>query len=309
MRALNESIDFASYDIVCGRHLGPISRLEVPSGVPTIVDLDDLNYSYSAAGFGIDVLRASAKSFVRRFLERRALRRFSAFWFVSERDRIQHSELPGFVLPNIPISTPAEPPEQSASNRILFVGALWYGPNRAGIERFLIKSWPTIRATVPDATLRLVGGAPVEDRKMWSTIEGVEAAGFVDYLDAEYREAALCIAPIHSGGGSNIKVLEALANGRACVTTEFCRAAFAPFFDQSDTLAVGRTSREIADLCVTLLQNRKVRAAFAREGHQVVRKHFNPSVFRQAVSTAITEVAGTGCAPPRPEFQRAGRKS
>jgi glycosyltransferase involved in cell wall biosynthesis len=293
MHALNGIIDFASYDIVCGRHLGPISRLEIPSHVPTLVDLDDLDYSYSSPGFGMDVLWASAKSLVRRLLERRALRHFSAFWFVSERERIRHPELKGFVLPNIPFSIPVDPPEQSTSNRILFVGALWYGPNRAGIERFLVKSWPTIRAAVPDASLRLVGGAPVEDRKMWSTIEGVEAVGFVEDLAAEYCEAAVCIAPIHFGGGTNIKVLEASANGRGCVTTEFCRAAFAPFFDQRGTLAVGRTDREIADLCVNLLRDRTVRATFAREGHQVVLKHFNASVFRQAVSLAIEQVAGT----------------
>ena len=56
----------------------------------------------------------------------------------------------------------------------------------------------------------MIGAASPEIRSRWEKNAGVTAPGFVDNLDAVYGAAALVIVPIHVGGGSNIKVLEAL---------------------------------------------------------------------------------------------------
>lgn len=294
MRALENALDLSKYDVVCSRFLRPLAKLILPPRTPVIVDLDDMMYAYAAQGTPVGWLTSRAKTLARSVLERRALRRYRAFWFVSERDRIRHPWLDGMTLPNVPLEIMPAVHDPPRSRRILFVGALWYGPNREGVERFVQRSWPGIRAAVPDAVLRLVGGAPVDDRRRWSAVAGVEAPGFVNDLAAEYRNAALCVAPIHSGGGTNIKILEALAHGRACVTTPFCKDAFQPHFDDPSALAVASSDRELADTCVRLLHDEQLCGAFARSGHAVVRVHFTRAVFRQAVIGGISKAADTG---------------
>jgi polysaccharide biosynthesis protein PslH len=290
MRQLAGVLDLDAYDLICGRYIRPFAKIAIPPGVATIVDLDDMSYSYASEGTQLSRVLSRAKSGVRRMLEERALHRYSAFWFVSERDRARHPSLAGTILPNIPVQTLPDVPPQPAAHRVLFVGALWYGPNREGIERFLAQSWPLVRHAVPDATLRLVGGAPPEDRARWASAPGVEAPGFVPDLVAEYRDASLCVAPIHSGGGTNIKILEAFAFGRACVTTTFCKRAFAPHFDDGDTLAHGDGDHALAEQCVRLLRDSERCATMARNGHRIVSEVFNLRNFRHAVRDGIARV-------------------
>jgi len=286
-RALQGVVDLSIYDVICGRYLRPMTKLDIPHDVRTIVDLDDLDYQHSSRNSTINDFASSIKMRVRKGLEKRAMRRFSAFWFVSDRDRQCHATLAGATLPNIPISTLPSVPEQAASHRILFVGALWYKPNRDGIEWFIDNSWAAIREAIPDATLRLVGAAPVADRRRWATVPGVEAVGFVENLAAEYLDTGICVAPIRSGGGTNIKILEALAHGRPCATTAFCRDALQPHFDDPATLAVAKNDRDLAEICIRMLLNIELRAAFARSGYKIVCENFNLAMFTRSVIKGV----------------------
>lgn len=223
-RALEANgLDIGAYRLIVSRYLNPITKLIVPPGVRTVVDLDDWGYHYGAGAFA---LGARLKSGYAGWLGRRQLKRFDAFFFVSPRDQARHPELQSAVLPNIPYAPPAEPHPQTASATLLFVGSLWYGPNRDGIDRFLARIWPGVKAAQPHARLLLVGAAPPAARRVWEQHPDVSAPGFVDDLSEAYRSAAFTIAPIYSGGGTNIKVVESLAYGRACVTTPHCASAF-----------------------------------------------------------------------------------
>jgi glycosyltransferase involved in cell wall biosynthesis len=74
---------------------------------------------------------------------------------------------------------------------------------------------PAVVAHHPQALFRFVGGGLPEDIRHSS----LQTAGFVEDLTAEYRRATVVIAPITSGGGIKVKVVEALAMGRFLVAT------------------------------------------------------------------------------------------
>lgn len=137
-------IDLEKYQIIVSRYLNPISKLFIPPGVRTVVDLDDWGYHYAS-----DTLASRLKSTYAARLAQKQLKRFDAFFFVSSRDQAHHPELRSVILPNIPFNPPAQPFPQTDSATLLFVGSLWYAPNREGIDRFLQHSWPTIKATLP----------------------------------------------------------------------------------------------------------------------------------------------------------------
>ena len=272
-------VDLGRYRLIVSRYLNPISKLVVPAHVRTVVDLDDWGYHYAP---GPLALAARLKSGYAAWLARRQLPRFDAFFFVSGRDRERHPELQSALLPNIPFNPPAQPFPQADSATLLFVGSLWYAPNREGIDRFLARSWPVIKAVQPQARLLLVGAAPPAVRQAWERHPDVSAPGFVDDLAAAYRDAAFTIAPIYSGGGTNIKVLESLAYGRACVTTPHCADALKP--DMDSGLASAEDDAGFAKLCINWLADVAHRRSEAEKGHGQISVHYSRALFTERVA-------------------------
>lgn len=285
--ALAPYVDFARYDLVCARYLGPVSKLVLPRGLPVMVDLDDVGYTYPDTGPLIERFKAMGKAMIKHALERRAMRRYPRFFFLSDRDRARFQHLPGAVLPNIPVMPTTHPDVQATGNTILFVGAMWYGPNRQGVEWFLAHCWPAIRASAPDAELLIAGAAADDVRAAWSAQPGVSAPGFVPDLAATYAVAAFTIVPVFSGGGTNIKVLESLAYARACVTTPFCARGFVPQLKADKDLVVAATAGDTIAQCLRLLRNPAVRTEFALAGHASVVKHYSFEAFGAVVGTEV----------------------
>lgn len=87
--------------------------------------------------------------------------------------------------------------------------------NVEGITAFMETAWPIVRASVPDAELRVYG----ELAQKVPHAEGVRRVGVTRDLDRAYRDAAVMINPARLGTGLTIKVVEALARGKAVVTT------------------------------------------------------------------------------------------
>lgn len=276
--------DYGQYDLIVGRYLNPICKLRIPNGITTVVDLDDWGKTYGTSeGLSPAALARRLKHHYAYWLARRQLKRFDGFFFVSGRDSGREPRLASEVLPNIPFSAPAQPLPDTASTNLLFVGALWYGPNAHGINHFLRHCWPRIRSAVPAATLTLVGAAPPEVRRNWEALPGVKAPGFVDDLADAYGSAAFTIAPIYFGGGTNIKVVESLAFGRACVTTPHCAAAFRDDLVAGGGISVADGDASFSDLCVRLLTDPALRMSQAVQGYKLVSASYNRMEFTRAV--------------------------
>jgi len=111
-----------------------------------------------------------------------------------------------------PTPVPPEP------NRILFFGAINYFPNQDGLIHFLDNTFPLVLQQRPEASLWIVGpGArkPVIARQN----KNIVIAGFVDDLSEEIDKASVVIAPLRVGGGTRLKIVEAMAKGKAIVST------------------------------------------------------------------------------------------
>lgn len=266
-------IDLEKYQIIVSRYLNPISKLLIPPCVRTVVDLDDWDYHYAS-----DTLASRLKSTYAARLAQKQLKRFDAFFFISSRDQTHHSELRSVILPNIPFNPPAQPFPQTDSATLLFVGSLWYAPNREGIDRFLQRSWPTIKASLPQARLLLAGAAPPAMRQAWECHPGVSAPGYIDDLDDAYRNAAFTIAPIHSGGGSNIKILESLAHGRVCVTTPRCADAFKSGLGNAG-LGIAQDDADFSKRCIDWLNDIDSRRSEAEKGQALIERHYTRDLF------------------------------
>jgi hypothetical protein len=277
----NYGVDLNQYNLIVGRYLGCICKLEIPNHVKTIVDLDDWNYRFPGKLIGV------LKSRYVRWLANRELPRFNSYFFVSERDQSLHPELRSTVLPNIPFNFPALPYPQSTIKNLLFVGTFFYEPNRQAIEHFLSHIWPQVKQEKLDTQLVLAGMIPDEFRDKLEQYKDVVVKGFVDDLADVYRDAAFTIAPIYSGGGTNIKILESLAYGRGCVITTHCANGFKKELYHAG-LMVANNDTEFATRCIDWLEDPDSLKSSVERGYVVLKKHYTRTCFYRQVSQQVS---------------------
>jgi glycosyltransferase involved in cell wall biosynthesis len=189
--------------------------------VPTVlVDHDPLLASASdARGFGRRAETALDRRAARRF-DRRSRARADAVVVFTERDRRAVAAAGGARrLMQIPLAI--EPlaeldPAGTSDGSLLFVGNLNHPANRQAVRHAAEQIFPQVRRARADATLTVVGQLPVGgDFRVDGG--GVELTGLVDDVVPYLDEAAVFVAPILTGGGMRVKVLEALSAGKAVV--------------------------------------------------------------------------------------------
>jgi glycosyltransferase involved in cell wall biosynthesis len=111
----------------------------------------------------------------------------------------------------------ATDPPPDARTVVLF-GQLSYFHNPDGVTQFVQKIWPRIAEVHPKARLKIIGGqAPQSLRAL--VRQGVELTGFVSDLRPHLAEAAAVVVPLRLGGGTRLKIVEAMAMGKAIVST------------------------------------------------------------------------------------------
>jgi polysaccharide biosynthesis protein PslH len=128
-------------------------------------------------------------------------------------------DTPIAVVPNAvdleyfaPTATPVD------AHTVIFSGNLHYRPNLDAVQYFVDDIWPAVRARYPDARLNITGRSEGIDTRALAR-PGVELLGEVADVRPHIRAATVVVAPIRIGGGTRLKVVEALAMGKAMVTT------------------------------------------------------------------------------------------
>jgi glycosyltransferase involved in cell wall biosynthesis len=101
---------------------------------------------------------------------------------------------------------------------VLFFGLLSTLPNVDGLRWFVREVWPRITRVQPDARLEILGkGAPPEVAALAGP--GIEVTGFVEDLRPHLAAAAAVVVPLRLGGGTRLKIVEAMAMARPVVST------------------------------------------------------------------------------------------
>ena len=110
----------------------------------------------------------------------------------------------------------------AAAPLITFVGAMDWEPNVDGVEYFCGEVWPAIKAEVPQARFRIVGRNPDRRVQKWasaSTDASIQVTGRVPSVVEHLRQSAVVIVPLRIGGGTRLKIYEAMATAKAVVST------------------------------------------------------------------------------------------
>lgn len=156
--------------------------------------------------------------------ERDIVRKFDHVIAVSEHDRkLMSAWIDGERISLVPTGVDLarfKPDEnaQPARPLVVFVGAMDWQPNVDGVEYFCNEIWTLVQAKVPGAQFRVVGRNPgPRTQRLAST--SVQVTGSVPSVIEHLKDAAVVVVPLRIGGGTRLKIYEAMAAGKAVVST------------------------------------------------------------------------------------------
>jgi len=232
-----------------------------------------------------------------RTLERKAAKIADRVWVCSKLDRerlkaivarsAQIDVVPNGV-PRAAENPPVLPPMPDPANgfpAMVFVGHLSYAPNVDAAERLARIILPRIRQALPMAKLMLAGRLPSASVKALSALDDVTLIENPQDVRDLLATAHLSVIPLTTGGGTRIKILEAMVAGVPVVATPFAAEGL-DLVDGQDVL-FSSTEQGLADLAIGLcsdldrMQNLRSRAL------ETAWRRFGPEAIREAVSQGL----------------------
>jgi glycosyltransferase involved in cell wall biosynthesis len=214
-----------------------------------------------------------------RVYEAQVVRRFEIVFAVSEPDRRALLELGASpdsvrVLPNLPEADLLERPALSFASSepaILYYGTLSWQPNIEGLDHFLRSVYPLVKRATPEARFLIAGsGAPRWLQRLALRTNGVEYLGAVAESEPLYRRARVFVEATGSGGGTKLKVLNALARGLPVV----CSPQAAEGLDvvSGEQMLIAADAESMAGAIGRLMKNAALWQALSENGRALVRR-------------------------------------
>jgi sugar transferase (PEP-CTERM/EpsH1 system associated) len=230
--------------------------------------------------------------------EAAALARFDLVLAVSDADR----ETFGRLYPRSPGSpvhvvqtgvetdffTPAATPPSPA--HMVFTGSMDWLPNEDGMAHFCRDILPKIREREPAATLSIIGRSPTPAVTRLREIPGVEVTGRVADVRPHIALGAVYVVPLRIGGGTRLKIFEAMAMGKAVVSTTI-GAEGLPVTDGRD-IAIADDPARFAGAVVGLMRDAAARRAMEAAARRLVVERYDWSAVAADFEEALMKAAG-----------------
>jgi sugar transferase (PEP-CTERM/EpsH1 system associated) len=300
-RAFDELVREQRFDIIVCDFLFPAVNL--PRTLPCPAVIFTHNVEAEIWRRHADTRRGVARMLYarqhRRMLrfEGRALRRFDGILAVSEADRRTFSRLypgaiagPVHVVPT-GVDTTFFHPSPSRGDRpaLVFTGSMDWLPNEDAMAFFCREILPLVREEEPAVTLSIVGRAPTPAVQKLASEQGVQVTGRVGDVRPYIKDAAVYVVPLRIGGGTRLKIFEAMAMGKAVVTTTV-GAEGLPVTDGEHVL-IADDPRAFAGAIVSLLRNSGRRRSLERAARALVVQRYDWSAVAGELEQALVGIA------------------
>lgn len=162
----------------------------------------------------------------------------------------------------------AKPESSSILYDLVFVGSMDWMPNIDGMRWFLAHVFPLIRQEKPDCQLAIVGRNPPQALLDAAKDPGVTVTGTVPDVRPFLWQSALSIVPLRVGGGTRLKIFEAMAAGTAVVSTTIGAEGLP--VRHGETIQIADTAQQFAADCLYLLADAQARQKMARQAADLV---------------------------------------
>jgi glycosyltransferase involved in cell wall biosynthesis len=181
------------------------------------------------------------------------------------------TEIPTGV--NIGYFLPPDVPQLAPSTDLIFVGSMDWLPNVDGVLHFVREVLPLIRRQLPETTLSIVGRTPPPEILQLAADPNIQVTGTVSDIRPYLWNSAVSIVPLRIGGGTRLKIYEAMAAKIPVVSTTI--GAEGLTVHPPDDIRLGDTPAAFAAHCLELLADPVLRTGIADAAWRMVNDNFS----------------------------------
>jgi glycosyltransferase involved in cell wall biosynthesis len=167
---------------------------------------------------------------------------------------------------------------------IAFVGAMDYAPNMDAVLWFARSVFPQVRSARP-LEFWIIGRNPPKEVTALSAIDGVKVIGEVEDVKPLYAEAKISVVPLRSGGGTRLKILEAMATGTPVVSTSMGAEGIEAV--DNEHLLIADTPDGLCEQILRLDEDEQLWSTISRNGRALVEQSYSWSRIVQQLEDAL----------------------
>ncbi len=218
------------------------------------------------------------KSLLMRNWERRYARFFDHCLATSDHDaellKKNNPDLPVTVVPNgVDINACQLLDDFPKEKTLLMIGTIGYPPNEDAVLFFCNKILPIIEQRIPDIKLLVIGHAPSRKVAEYDSRHNINILGSVPDVLPYYEKSSIAVVPLRGGGGTRLKILEAMAFGRPVVSTTIGCEGLNVL--DGEHLLVADSPSEFADCVIRLLENHSLRNRIIQSARRLVENRYD----------------------------------
>lgn len=233
-----------------------------------------------------------------RFYESHLFREFDLCVMVSEQDRqASRQMLLGYdgrveVVPN-GVDCQHNRPGLGwpVPNRLVFNGALTYSVNYDAMYYFSAQVYPLIRQQIPDVELYITGSTAGVDLAGLRLDESVRLTNYVEDIRPWIAGASVCVVPLRQGGGTRLKILEAMALGVPVISTS--KGAEGLDVVDGEHILLADSPEAFADQTVRSLHDPELRQRLATNARRLVEQCYDWTPIGQRFVALVEDIAGS----------------
>lgn len=194
------------------------------------------------------------------------------------------------VVPNgVTVATELAPSNQDAC-RIVYNGAPTYGPNLDAVTYFGTEILPRIRARRPGVWLAVTGSTQGVELGNVAATDGVTFTGWLPDIRAFVAGSRVCVVPLRQGGGTRLKILEAMTMGTPVVATP--KGAEGLDLIDGEDILIADSAEAFADATVRLLTDDDLHRHIAAHARATVTARFDWESIGADMLVALARITG-----------------
>lgn len=194
----------------------------------------------------------------------------------------------GIIAPivTIPVAMDShENTEDYTSKSIFFLGSMNWQPNIEAVNWLVNEIFPTVKAKIPQATLRLAGSFML-DSFPTNELKGVVNHGFVDDSSLFMQSHGILVLPIQSGSGVRMKMLEAMSLGIPVITT----LVGAQGINDFNTICIAETTEQFTEKIIELLQSPEKQSVLGNNAFHYMAKNYSISTISKLIRERLEQL-------------------
>ena len=295
-RLVQKELGSNGYEVVVASEISTASYVHYDCPAPAILEDLETATIRDAARLGsgrASRLRASLTWLKTRRYVRTLLPHFAACTVVSEQERANLRDIAPAnyrleVVPNGCDTTWRPDAAAPQPGTLVFNGSLTYSANYDAMSYFVREIWPQIRKGEPSCQLKITGRTNNGQGEALAGRGGVHLTGYLADVRPAVAGAWACVVPLRVGGGTRLKILEAMALGTPVVSTS--KGAEGLEVTPEENILIADDPADFAAQTVRLLRDPALRARLAENGKKLVEQKYDWRVIGERFNELVESV-------------------